>query len=88
MFIMLSVLEVTQRVPPTCTIKAGFTYDAPPPRPLFVFLPMTRVALTMDVVKGGGFVVFVVFESFVVFVGLIVLDVLAVVLAVVLVAVE
>ena len=62
-----------------------FTYEAPPPRPLFVFLPMTRVALTMDVVKGGGFVSFV---SFVVFVGLIVLDVLAVVLAVVLVAVE
>ena len=68
-----------------------FTYEAPFPCPLFVFLPMTRVALTMDVVKGGGFVVFVsfvVFESFVVFVGLIVLDVLAVVLAVVLVAVE
>ena len=54
-----------------------FTYEAPFPCPLFVFLPMTRVALTMDVVKGGGFVVF---ESFVVFVGLIVLDVLAVVL--------
>ena len=65
-----------------------FTYEAPFPCPLFVFLPMTRVALTMDVVKGGGFVSFVVFESFVVFVVLIVLDVLAVVLAVVLVAVE
>jgi hypothetical protein len=25
-FIMLSVLEVTQRVPPTCTIKTDFTY--------------------------------------------------------------
>jgi len=26
MFIMLSVLKVTQRVPPTCTIKTDFTY--------------------------------------------------------------
>ena len=32
MFIMLSVLEGTQRVPPTCIIKTDFTY----PRALVV----------------------------------------------------
>jgi hypothetical protein len=29
-FILLSVLEVTQRVPPTCTIKTDFTYRHDP----------------------------------------------------------
>ena len=53
MFIMLSVLEVTQRVPPTCIIKTDFTHRQVQP----FRVPKHALALVLlglvDVQHGG-----------------------------------
>ncbi len=47
---MLSVLEVTQRVPPTCIIKTDVTYVKPGSIRVVVVVVVIRVALAFAVV--------------------------------------